>query len=48
MISAPGGIRTPDPLLKRQVLCQAELRARESMDILTIRPDRCNLFLDVV
>lgn len=27
--SAPGGSRTPDPLLRRQLLCPAELRARD-------------------
>ena len=26
---APGGIRTPDPLLRRQILYPAELRARD-------------------
>jgi hypothetical protein len=29
-VSAPGGIRTPAPLLRRQLLCPAELRALET------------------
>ena len=30
-ICAPGGIRTPDPLLRRQPLCPPELPARTDM-----------------
>jgi hypothetical protein len=42
---APGGIRTPDPLLRRQMLYPSELRARRSIlkDFAPSRPSICNL-----
>ncbi len=44
MFCAPRGIRTPDPLLKRQVLCQTELWAQMNLFFLKISGLRKVLF----
>ncbi len=51
---APGGIRTPDPLLRRQILYPAELRARclKTLPILavyaTFTASMLTTFLDLI